>query len=54
LNDVITTVCKIAILLNFLLFGVGVYYGDTYLPTLSIINIALLSTRFLFIKGDKE
>lgn len=54
MNDVITNICKIAIFLNVILFGIGVGYRDTYLSSLSIINITLLSTRFLFIKGEQE
>ena len=48
LQKLIDQLCLAAIGINLCLFGVGIFYVDSSLSILSITNIALLSSRFLF------
>ena len=54
MHGLISKVCLLAIAANVCLFTVAYLYNDSGLMWLSIINSALLSTRFLIFKGDKE
>lgn len=54
LQKLITTLCIWAIFINFGLFGIGYWYGDSSLMWLSIFNNALLGTRFLVFKGEQK
>ena len=48
MDNLITRICQIAILINTCILIVSIPYGRADLACLSVINIALLSTRFIF------
>jgi hypothetical protein len=54
LQKIITSLCHAAIGVNIGIFIVGIVYGSTGLAFLSVINIALLGTRFLVFKGENQ
>lgn len=49
-----TSLCQAAIVANIGIFAAGIYYGVSSLSILSIINIALLSARFIIFKGEHK
>ena len=53
MHNLITTFCQAAIIVNLGLFWLGLSYNRSDIAFLSIINVALLSTHFIF-KGDKK
>lgn len=54
MHNLITFLCQIAIIINVGIFIVGVLNSTISLACLSIINIALLSTRFIIFKGEEK
>lgn len=54
MENFVTTLCKVAIAINGGLLIVSIPYARADLACLSIINIALLSTHFLFKEEHKE
>lgn len=54
MQKLITTICVWAVVINIFLFITAYLYDVRSLMWLSIINTALLGTRFLIFKGEQK
>jgi len=54
LNNLMTSLCQAAIVANIGILLIGIFHGVHSLSVLSIINIALLSARFIIFKGEHK
>lgn len=54
MNNLVTSLCQAAIIANIGILLVGIFHDVPSLSVLSIINIALLSARFIIFKGEHE
>ena len=54
MQNLITSLCQVAIAINLAMLIVGILYNSSSLVCLSVINIALLGTRFLVFKGENQ